>query len=869
MSTLFGKYQLLERIKVGGMAEIWLAKERGIEDFERLVVIKKVLPGLSEDKSFIDMFLDEGRIAAQLNHPNIVQIYELDKIDDSYYIAMEYIPGVNLQELFKVLKKSQIPVLFICRIISRAAKGLHFAHISKDIYGNSLNIVHRDISPQNILVSYDGVVKIVDFGIAKAASQSNKTKTGTLKGKLSYMSPEQISGVVLDKRSDVFALGIVLYELTTGRRLFKGKSEINVIRMIADIPIVAPSTIDVTFPKELSFIIMKALEKDPDKRYSSAHELEVDLEQYILKQRDKNIDVELVKWLNTIFQNQILKIKEHHKTLVTQKEDIEKNNHVKIYLFLFFLVLLTVFGFYMFPKIKKNKSNTVKNVKAEHKKEKKVAKIVKPVKKIKKDLCKSYKCNSFEHCLLKDEKPVCVCDEHYYSSSDGKCFKKYNLRTVSGKYKDIITDIIIDSKGNRYITGYFYGSIEFDGEIYKAKTKNKSDIFITKIDQYDKHIWTQVIGGDWNDYPEAITVDKLDNIYITGSFSGTVDFNFGKDIDSKHSNGLLDVFITKINSDGSYGWTKTFGGSTYLDRGTSIITDKENNIYIGGWFSGRNIEIEHHKNISVKISSKGNADFFIVKLNENGEFIWNYNVGSTEFDGVTDLFINNDKLYVTGFFSKTIRINKKNYKSKGKEDIIIFTLDTEKGLPAVIKTFGTKENDRASTILINDDSIYISGYFQGDFTTPENKILKNRGYSDIFIGKFNKKGDYLWLKTIGGRGDDATSDMIKYKDKLYLTGWFQTGVDFDPSENTDLKPSYGSQDIFITIFNLDGEYERTSVIGGEKQDKSRSILIDKENNLYLIGWFKGTIDFDLSPAKDHHTSKGLEDAFVLRWHLKQ
>ncbi len=866
MSVLFGKYLLLEKIKTGGMAEIWLAKEKGIENFERLVVIKKVLPGLSEDKEFIEMFLDEGRIAAQLNHPNIVQIYELDKIDDSYYIAMEYIEGVDLQELIKKLVKSgSVPILYMCKIISNAAKGLHFAHTSKDIYGNPLNIVHRDISPQNILISYDGIVKIVDFGIAKATTQSNKTKTGMLKGKLSYMSPEQISGVELDKRSDVFALGIVLYELTVGRRLFKGKSEVNIIRMIADMPVIPPHSLNNNFPKELSDIIMKALEKDINKRYQSAHELEVDLEKFIANQNVKNIDIDLSKWLNDIYKDKIAEIKKHNKALLEQKnepDNSQKNGKNYLFIFVIAIIFLTLvyfvitFNSYVSPHPQASeKGNRISSPQSRI-----------PSQHPPREMNSKMPGDISEKTDKKTGKNQCR--ENYYKLDD-KCLKTYTLKTISGKYKDIITGITVDSKGDYYITGYFYDTIEFNGKVYHAKTKNKSDIFVTKISKYDEFLWTKIIGGDWNDYPETIEIDSYDNVYITGSFSGTVDFNFEDDgSDIKRSNGLLDVFLTKIDSSGSYQWTKTFGGKSYLDRGMAIAFDKENNVYLGGWFSGKDINIYEHKNITVSMSSKGGADFFVMKLDSTGKYLWDYTLGSLGFDGVTDFYISGDKLYVAGFFSDTVKINNKNYKSEGKEDIILLSLALKDGRVNVINTLGTSGNDRANSILLNNEDIYIAGYLQGDFTLSEENIVKNHGRSDIFISKIGKNGKIQWLNVVGGRGDDAVSDMIEYNNELYLTGWFQGGVDFNPSDKTDLKPSYGSQDMFISRFKLSGDYIETYIIGGEKQDKSRNIMIDKYNNLYLTGWFKGTIDFDLSSAKDHHTSKGLEDAFILKRHLK-
>ena len=219
----YGRYQLLKKLATGGMAQIYLARQLGPEGFEKLLVVKRILPHLAENEEFITMFLDEARIAARLNHPNVVQIFDLGAQDDSFFIAMEFIHGEDVRRVWKHADKvgKPIPLPLICRIIIEACAGLDYAHKKLDASGRPLNIVHRDISPQNILVAFEGGVKIVDFGIAKAADQATVTKSGVLKGKYSYMSPEQAAGQPIDCRTDIFALGVVLYELLTGTRLFK------------------------------------------------------------------------------------------------------------------------------------------------------------------------------------------------------------------------------------------------------------------------------------------------------------------------------------------------------------------------------------------------------------------------------------------------------------------------------------------------------------------------------------------------------------------------------------------------------------------------------------------------------------------------
>ncbi|WIG98606.1 serine/threonine-protein kinase [Myxococcus sp. SDU36] len=279
----FGKYRLIDRIAVGGMAEIFLAYQQQDDGRESPVVIKRIRPHLSKHTAFVKMFLNEARLAAQLNHPNVVQIHDLGKIADSYFIAMEYVSGRDMR---RVVPKAEalgipFPLVYAVKIASCVCAGLHHAHTKVDLYGNPLNIVHRDVSPENIVVAFDGSVKILDFGIAKAANQMEQTRNGEIKGKLSYMSPEQCLGKPLDCRSDVFSLGVVLYEWLTGFKLFTGESEAAVMRSITDGKIYAPSYFREDLPERLESILMRALERDRDKRYLTAAQMQKDLDAFL------------------------------------------------------------------------------------------------------------------------------------------------------------------------------------------------------------------------------------------------------------------------------------------------------------------------------------------------------------------------------------------------------------------------------------------------------------------------------------------------------------------------------------------------------------------------------------------------------------
>lgn len=277
--TPFGKYYLLDRVNVGGMAEVFRAKATGVEGFEKLVAIKRILPNIAEDDEFITMFIDEAKISVQLSHANIAQIYDLGKIDESYFIAMEFIAGKDLRTIFERSRKRGeiLPISMSCYGIARVCEGLDYAHRKKDQQGRDLHIVHRDVSPQNILISYEGEVKLIDFGIAKAANKASKTQAGILKGKFGYMSPEQVRGLPIDRRSDVFAVGIVLYEMLTGERLFVGESDFSTLEKVRNVEIMPPTTYNRRIPDELEAIVLKALAREPEERYQSAGEVQEDL----------------------------------------------------------------------------------------------------------------------------------------------------------------------------------------------------------------------------------------------------------------------------------------------------------------------------------------------------------------------------------------------------------------------------------------------------------------------------------------------------------------------------------------------------------------------------------------------------------------
>ncbi len=274
-----GRHVVVGYLADGGMAEIFLGKEPD----GRPVVIKRILPHLARQSSFVAMFIDEARIGSQVHHPNVVEVHELGQVGNDLFLVMEYLAGESASGLLRrlVARGERLPLPLAAHIIAEACAGLHAAHALCDERGNPLDLVHRDVSPQNLFITYDGDVKVLDFGIATAAHRLTRTATGQVKGKFSYMSPEQCRGEYLDLRSDIFSLGVVLYELTTQRRLFKRPNELMVLKAVTEQPIPRPRRELPDYPPVLEAICMKALARDRELRHASALELRDELHRAI------------------------------------------------------------------------------------------------------------------------------------------------------------------------------------------------------------------------------------------------------------------------------------------------------------------------------------------------------------------------------------------------------------------------------------------------------------------------------------------------------------------------------------------------------------------------------------------------------------
>jgi serine/threonine protein kinase len=298
--TLIGRYVVVRKLAEGGMAEIFLAAAQGPEGFEKEVVIKRIRSGFADDPAFVQMFVEEAKVVSRLSHANIVQIIDFARHEETYYLAMEYVRGRSLSEAHKRARELSVPLapVLVAYLGQEIARGLAYAHRLSE-GGRSLDLVHRDVTPHNVLLSYDGAVKLTDFGIAKASNRA--TSSGMLKGKFAYMSPEQARGEHVDPRTDVFALGVTLWELLTAGRLFDAESDVGVLRAVQEREVLAPSVLNPEVDEELDRVILRALERDLARRYQSAQELERALAHVVLRTARSPDDTDVGAWMRELF----------------------------------------------------------------------------------------------------------------------------------------------------------------------------------------------------------------------------------------------------------------------------------------------------------------------------------------------------------------------------------------------------------------------------------------------------------------------------------------------------------------------------------------------------------------------------------------
>lgn len=302
--TVKQRYTVVEKIDAGGMAEIFRGHAESLDGIQKVVAIKRVRPHLATNARFVKMFVDEARLSMRLNHGNITQVFDVGRAQDTYFLVMEFVDGANVRRITQVAaeKGYRIPVEIASYVAMEICKALAHAHAARDVDGVRLNIVHRDVSPPNILISKQGEVKITDFGLAKAVTHLEQTDPGVVKGKFSYLSPEACEGREVDARADVFSCAIILHEMLTGRRLFMGKTDLETVELVRQCQVPPPSTFNHEVTRELDSVILRALEKDRKKRYQSAHDFGDELAKYLFAHGLKVTNFDLSKMMSLLFE---------------------------------------------------------------------------------------------------------------------------------------------------------------------------------------------------------------------------------------------------------------------------------------------------------------------------------------------------------------------------------------------------------------------------------------------------------------------------------------------------------------------------------------------------------------------------------------
>ncbi|MBR56638.1 MAG: hypothetical protein CMH54_01125 [Myxococcales bacterium] len=316
------KYKLLKKIDVGGMAEIYRANLVSMKGFEKEVAIKKVLPNLTRNRRFVSMFLDEARLCMNLTHPNIVPVFDVGRSGDAYFIVMEFVNGTNLKRLFRKFSErgQSMPLHLAAFTVAEILKGLAYAHESTDASGDPLNIVHRDVSPPNILISQNGYVKLTDFGLAKASTQLLATDPGMVKGKFSYLAPETVSGNAPDHRTDIFSAGIILWELLSGRRLFVGRTHVETVEAVRNCNVVPISQLNSEIDPEFEEILNKALHMSPEERYQSAREFGDAITSYLFSHGLKVTNFDMAEFLTSLGETTPIEIDDEQIATLIEDE---------------------------------------------------------------------------------------------------------------------------------------------------------------------------------------------------------------------------------------------------------------------------------------------------------------------------------------------------------------------------------------------------------------------------------------------------------------------------------------------------------------------------------------------------------------------
>ena len=459
------------------------------------------------------------------------------------------------------------------------------------------------------------------------------------------------------------------------------------------------------------------------------------------------------------------------------------------------------------------------------------------------------------------------------------CLNSFGQPTLSwaksfgGTNLDEGKSISVDGSGNVYTTGYFEGTVDFDpGPGVSNLTSNGNrDIFIQKLSSSGNLIWAKSFGGTSVDDGQSILVDGLGNIYITGVFQYTVDFDPGPGVSNLTSSGNGDIFIQKLSSSGNLIWAKSFGGFVG-ETASSISVDGSGNVYTTGFFFGT-ADFDPGPGVS-NLTSNGTVDMFIQKLSSSGNLIWAKSFGGTSVDDGQSILVDGlGNVYTTGYFQGTADFDPgpgvSNLTSNGLEDIFIQKLSSSGNL-IWAKSFGGTDSDEGRSISIDSSgNVYTTGYFEGtvDFDPgPGVSNLTSNGNRDIYVQKLNSLGNLVWSKSFGGTdSDEGWSISVDGLGNVYTTGFFEGTVDFDPGPGVSNLTSNGNRDIFIQKLSSSGNLIWSKSFGGTNLDQGWSILVDGSGNVYTTGYFQGTVDFDPGPGVSNLTSNGNRDIYVIRF----
>ena len=443
-------------------------------------------------------------------------------------------------------------------------------------------------------------------------------------------------------------------------------------------------------------------------------------------------------------------------------------------------------------------------------------------------------------------------------------------KNMGGTLQDVGQALTTDASGNVYTTGYFTGIADFDPGpgIYNLSSGN-GNVFITKLNASGNIVWAKNIGGALTDGAQSIAVDDMGNVYTTGGFDGTGDFDPGAATYDLSSAGNYDIFISKLDATGNFVWAKNLGGILY-DEGYSVAVDASGNVLTTGLFAGT-ADFDPGAGTS-NLTSAGNADIFISKLNASGNFVWAKNMGAaSEDDGSAVAVDALGNVYTTGDFNGTVDfdpgIGTFNLISAGSYDVFVSKLDAS-GNFIWAKNLGGTFNDFGSSISVDiSGNVYTTGNFEGtgDFNPGAGTFnLTSAGMQDIFVSKLNASGNFLWAIKMGGTSADFGSSTVDVSGNVYSTGQFQGTSDFDPGAGTYNLSSAGFKDIFISKINTAGIFVWAIKIGGVAYEVGESVAVDAIGNVYTTGYFEGSVDFDYSAGINNLTSNGDSDVFAVK-----